>query len=96
MGSAAAFSSPPPATFTRQPNRSSRVQPIPTGVTGSTSTREAEFVSVGEVARRLAVAPRTVVRAVERGELRGVRLGERGHWRIAREDVRRLLGEEGT
>jgi excisionase family DNA binding protein len=92
MGSAAAFSSPPG----HPSNRPWWFRPIPPLVTGSTPTREAEFISVGEVARRLAVAPRTVVRAVERGELRGVRLGERGHWRIAREDVRRLLREEET
>ncbi len=58
------------------------------------TAQEPEFVRLSVVARRLDVAPSTLVASIGRGELRAVRLGTRGHWRVSRESVNRLVGEE--
>jgi len=65
---------------------------------GTTATAEApEYVRLSEVARRLSVSPSTVRAAVEAGQLRGIRVGARGVWRIQRASLERLLeGEEET
>ena len=48
-------------------------------------------LSTGAAARIAGCHPVTVLRAIERGELAAVRLGEHGHYRIAREDFQGWL-----
>lgn len=51
----------------------------------------AEFLTVPEIARKLRVSRRTVYRAIERGDLSAVRLGETGRLRIAGDSVEAFL-----
>jgi excisionase family DNA binding protein len=48
-------------------------------------------LSTGAAARIAGCHPITVLRTIERGELPAVRLGEHGHYRIAREDFQSWL-----
>ncbi len=52
---------------------------------------EAPLMTTREAARLLGCTPRTVIRHVESGDLRGVRLGERGRWRVLRRHVDELV-----
>jgi excisionase family DNA binding protein len=45
------------------------------------------LLTVAEVADRCRVHPKTVMRAIARGELEALRLGERGAYRIRPEDL---------
>jgi excisionase family DNA binding protein len=49
-------------------------------------------ISTREAARMLGVAPRTVVRLVERNEISGFRVGD--VWRFYREDIQQYIDEQ--
>ena len=57
----------------------------------STSVVDGRRLSTGAAARIAGCHPITVLRAIERGELPAIRLGEHGHYRIAREDFQGWL-----
>ena len=57
----------------------------------STSVVDERRLSTGAAARIAGCHPITVLRAIERGELPAVRLGEHGHYRITREDFQEWL-----
>lgn len=50
-----------------------------------------EFVTVSQVAASSGYSSKTIQRALEEGELRGTRHGERGHWRIDPASADRFL-----
>lgn len=54
------------------------------------------LMTVREVAERCRVHAKTVMRAIARGELRAVRLGERGAYRIRPTDLEAWLDERAV
>jgi len=60
------------------------------------SVADERRLSTGAAARIAGCHPVTVLRAIERGELAAVRLGEHGHYRIAREDFQGWLRPTAT
>jgi excisionase family DNA binding protein len=59
----------------------------------STNPGERQLMHVKEAARELDVEPSTVRRAIHSGELRALRLGENGRYRIRRRDLEAFLVE---
>lgn len=57
-----------------------------------TSPIGGRWLTVPEVARVLRVNPATVRRWAAEGEVRAVRIGPGGHWRIPREALDEMLG----
>jgi excisionase family DNA binding protein len=55
------------------------------------SVAPADFHTVPEIARELRVSPRTIYRAIERGDLLAVRLGETGRLRVAGDSIAEFL-----
>ncbi len=51
------------------------------------------FVRLAPVARQLDVAPSTIVSAILRGQLRGLKVGK--HWRVSEQSIREML-ERGS
>jgi excisionase family DNA binding protein len=49
------------------------------------------WLRTSQVAAMLGCSGRTVRRMIARGELRAMRLGDEGHWRIPRLEVERFL-----
>ena len=49
---------------------------------------------VAEAARLLGCTPRTVHRHIEAGDIRAVRLGERGAWRVVRGSIEAMIQAE--
>lgn len=49
------------------------------------------YRTVPEIAAELLVSPRTIYRAIERGELTAVRVGERGRIRVPVEALEKLI-----
>ena len=49
------------------------------------------WYTVAEVAERLRVNPRTIIRHIEKGELRAVKLPTPAGWRISEADLRAWL-----
>jgi excisionase family DNA binding protein len=49
------------------------------------------YRTVPQIARELLVSRRTIYRAIARGELRAVRIGERGRLRVPVEALERLI-----
>lgn len=45
--------------------------------------------SLREAGKRFSVSPWTVLRAINRGEIRGVRIGR--HWRISDKEIARVI-----
>jgi excisionase family DNA binding protein len=58
-------------------------------------TNVRELLHVKEAARELGVTPTSVRRAIHTGELRALRLGEHGRYRIRRHDLEQFLTETG-
>ena len=56
--------------------------------------QEKDFYTVKELAELLSVTERTIRERLERGEMKGVKLGGKGPWRIASAEVGRLLRGE--
>jgi excisionase family DNA binding protein len=52
---------------------------------------EQHWYSTAEIAALLHIHPRTVARAILRGELRAVKLGSPAGWRISEEDLQAWL-----
>lgn len=52
--------------------------------------REKEFLSVKEFAKIIRLSPLTVKRWIGRGEIKAIRLGKTGHYRIAREELEKI------
>ena len=55
------------------------------------SAEHKELLFVAEVAAELRVDPVTVRRAIKKGELEAVRLGQHGRYRVTREELDRFL-----
>lgn len=51
-----------------------------------------DLLTVAEAARQLRRSPRYIRRLIGEGKLRGVRLGDRGHWLILHDSLRELVG----
>lgn len=56
--------------------------------------REPALLTTREAGALLGVSARTVARLAENGDLRAVRLGRRGRWRIIRRGVEELVRAE--
>ncbi len=56
-------------------------------------TNERELMHVREAADELGVTTQTVRRAIHDGELRALRLGEHGRYRVRRTDLAQFLTE---
>lgn len=49
------------------------------------------FIAASAAAKVLGCSLNSVYRLLERGDLRGIRFGERGWWKVERESVAKLL-----
>jgi excisionase family DNA binding protein len=58
--------------------------------------REPVLLTAREAGRLLGVSPKTVIRLAQSGDLRAVRLGERGRWRILRAGIDEIVRGEQT
>lgn len=54
---------------------------------------EPPFLTVREVAQRMRVSDKTVRKWIGQGRLRGVKISNRGGWRIPEVEVERLIAE---
>jgi excisionase family DNA binding protein len=63
---------------------------------GDTGPSDLRFYTVKEAAEILRVNPRTIQRAIERGNLPAVRISNRGRYRIPRTAIDSLLGNPTT
>lgn len=57
-------------------------------------TRERALLSTAEASRLLGVAARTVAEMCKAGNIRAVRIGERGRWRVVRASVDQMVRAE--
>jgi excisionase family DNA binding protein len=58
--------------------------------------REPALLTAREAGLLLGVSPKTIVRLAQAGDLRAVRLGERGRWRILRAGLDEIVRAEPT
>ncbi|WP_168203737.1 helix-turn-helix domain-containing protein [Humibacter ginsenosidimutans] len=57
-----------------------------------TDTPSSAYLTPGEATKLLPVGTKTLSRLAETGQIRFIRLGERGHRRYLREDVEKIAG----
>lgn len=61
-------------------------------MTERTEDRRKRPLSAGEFASRLGVSPKTVRKWLRDGEVRGKRVGDKGHWLVPESEAERLEG----
>ena len=78
------------------PTASNSVQPHGPSALHHHDGETTDLLTPADVAEQLKVHPKTVLRAIHRGDLRAFNVGQRGTWRIRWADVEQWLEERAN